>query len=117
MPISAPLRLIAAAALVVPIASACAPNEPVGDAPYTTPSVWTGSPDPSAESAEGGGGGESEAPAAEGQTLTAELKNPGGTTVATAKLAFAEGYATVTIEPVAPAGGQGRTRWVAVPSL
>ena len=48
MPISAPLRLLAAAALIVPIASACAPNEPVATQPGTTPSVWTGSPPPSA---------------------------------------------------------------------
>ena len=100
MPISAPLRLIAAAALVVPIASACAPNEPESDAPYTTPSVWSGSPAPSGESGEGEAQGQ--APASEGEKLTAELKNPGGTTVATAEFAFTEEFATVTVKTAAP---------------
>ena len=99
MPITAPLRLVAAAALVVLVASACAPNEPIATTEGTTPSVWTGSPAPSAEG-EGGGG---EAAAAEsGETLTADLKNPGGTTVATAELVFTEDYATVTVETAAP---------------
>jgi superoxide dismutase, Cu-Zn family len=101
MPISAPLRLVAAAALVVPIASACAPSEPETNAPYTTPSVWTGSPAPSAE-AGGGGNSESTPSKPAGETLTAEIKNPGGTTVATAEFAFSGNYATVTVKTVAP---------------
>ena len=44
---SAPLRLLAAAALIVPVAGACSPNEPVATQPGTTPPVWTGSPAPS----------------------------------------------------------------------
>ncbi|MET0450811.1 MAG: superoxide dismutase family protein [Mycobacterium sp.] len=99
MPISAPLRLIAAAALLVPIASACSPNEPVATQPGTTPSVWTGSPAPSAEAGEEGSGeGGSEAA---GETLTADLKTPDGTSVATAEFAFTGDYATVTVQTTA----------------
>jgi Cu-Zn family superoxide dismutase len=96
MPISAPLRLLAAAALVVPVASACTPNEPVATQPGTTPPVWTGSPPPS------GTPGETQAetgPA--GEKLTADIKAPDGTTVATADLEFSGGYATVTVKTVA----------------
>ena len=96
MPISTPLRLIAAAALVVPIAAACAPSEPVATEPGTTPPVWTGSPNPSA-GAEGG-----EAQAASGETLMADIKSPDGTTVATAEFVFADGHATVTVQTTAP---------------
>jgi Cu-Zn family superoxide dismutase len=56
--------------------------------------VWTGSPAPSAEA---GGEGEGEA-APSGDRLTAELKNPSGTTVATADFAFSSGYVTVTVK-------------------
>lgn len=92
MSISAPLRLIFAAALIVPIASACSPNEPVATSPGTSPPVWTGSPAPSAgEGQQGQGSG----------NLTAELKSPDGTTVATAEFAFADGFATVTVKTVA----------------
>ena len=98
MPISAPIRLIAAAALIVPIASACSPYEPVATQPGTTPSVWTGSPSPSAGAGAEHGGQES-APA--GETLTADLKSPDGTTVATAEIAFTGDYATVTVKTVA----------------
>jgi Cu-Zn family superoxide dismutase len=67
------------------------------DTPGTTPSVWTGSPSPSAgpeesegESAQGGG-----------QTLTAELNLADGTTVANAEIVFSDGYATITVETTA----------------
>ncbi|MCW2556936.1 MAG: superoxide dismutase [Mycobacterium sp.] len=97
MPISAPLRLLAAAALVVPVASACSPNEPVATQPGTTPPVWTGSPAPSA------GHGASEAtPPPAGETLTADIKSPDGTTVATADFAFSGNYATITVKTTAP---------------
>src|SRR5215212_6908233 len=76
--------------------SACTPNEPVASEPGTTPSVWTGSPAPSAQ-AEGEGGGQGEA-APSGEKLTAQLKNPSGTTVATADFAFSSGYVTVTVK-------------------
>jgi Cu-Zn family superoxide dismutase len=98
MPISAPLRILAAAALLVPIASACAPNEPVATQPGTTPSVWTGSPPPSApgEQAEG------QAPTtATGETLVADIKTPDGTSVASAQFVFSGGFATVTVKTLA----------------
>ena len=71
---------------------ACAPNEPVASQPGTTPSVWTGSPAPSTE-----GEGQGEA-APSGDTLTAQLKNPSGATVATANFAFSSGYVTITVK-------------------
>lgn len=98
MPIPASLRLVAAAALVVPIASACAPNEPVASTAGTTPSVWTGSPAPSGSAEE-----EGEAPAApDGEALTAEIKTPTGETVATAEISFADEVATVTVRTTTP---------------
>ena len=36
------------------------------------------------------------------RTLTADLKLPNGTTVATAEIAFTDGYATVTVETTEP---------------
>lgn len=98
------LKTVAAAAFfAVPVlaVSACAPNEPVATSPGTTPSVWTGSPSPTASPAEGQGGhGTGEA--ASGETLTAQLKLADGTPVATADIEFAEGFATVTVETTAP---------------
>jgi Cu-Zn family superoxide dismutase len=94
MPISASLRLLAAAALVIPIAAACAPNEPVATEPGTTPPVWTGSAPPTA-------GATGETPAAS-DTLTADIKTPDGTSVASAEFVFTDGYATVTVQTVAP---------------
>jgi Cu-Zn family superoxide dismutase len=81
--------------------SACSPNEPVATQPGTTPSIWTGSPSPSAPNGEGEGGhGGGEA--ASGEKLTAQLKLADGTTVATADFEFANGYATVTVQTTAP---------------
>jgi Cu-Zn family superoxide dismutase len=97
MPIPAPLRLLAAAALVVPVASACSPYEPVATEPGTTPPVWTGSPAPSSNA----GDGQSEAAPA-GEKLTADLKSPDGTTVAIADFEFSGGYATITVRTTAP---------------
>jgi Cu-Zn family superoxide dismutase len=98
MPISAPIRLLAAAALIVPIASACSPYEPVATQPGTTPSVWTGSPNPSANAE---AKGESSQPATASETLTADLKSPDGTSVATAEIAFTGDFATLTVKTVA----------------
>lgn len=95
MPTSASLRLLAAAALVIPIAVACAPNEPIATEPGTTPPVWTGSPAPTAGQAEPGA-------SAEGETLTADIKTPDGTSVASAEFVFSDGYATVTVQTTAP---------------
>jgi Cu-Zn family superoxide dismutase len=99
MPISATIRLLAAAAVIVPIAAACAPNEPVATEPGTTPPVWTGSPSPtpSGEAGHGGGHG-SGAGATSGETLTANLATADGTEVATAMIEFTDGFATVTVE-------------------
>jgi Cu-Zn family superoxide dismutase len=98
MPISAPFRFIAAAALVVPIVAACSPSEPVATQPGTTPPVWTGSPPPSA--GEAGQGAESTTTTA-GETLTADLKTADGTSVATAEFVFSGGFATVTVKTTA----------------
>ena len=100
MPISAPLRLLAAAALIVPIAAACAPNEPVATQPGTTPPVWTGSPPP-AGAGEEGEGAEGSTATTTGETLTADLKTADGTSVATAEFVFSGGYATVTVKTTA----------------
>lgn len=104
-------KTVAAAALfTVPALalSACAAPEVPSDTPGTTPSIWTGSPSPSAPpgeggTAEGGGQGAAEGQAqAQGETLTAELKLADGTPVATADIAFTGGYATVTVETSTP---------------
>lgn len=99
MPISAPLRILAAAALVVPIAAACSPYEPVATQPGTTPPVWTGSPPPSG-AGEAGEGSQSTTTTT-GETLTADLKTADGTSVATAEFVFSGGYATVTVKTTA----------------
>jgi superoxide dismutase, Cu-Zn family len=91
-------RTVAVAALIgLPALamSACSPQEMPSSTPGTTPSVWTGSPAPSAS----GSAQESEGEAAPaGEKLTAQLKNAGGTTVATADFAFSSGYVTVTVK-------------------
>jgi len=74
--------------------SACSPNEPVATQPGTTPSVWTGSPVPSPSAGEG----QNEGHAASGEKLTAQLKNAGGTTVATADFEFSSGFVTITVK-------------------
>jgi len=99
------LKTVAAAAFfAVPVValSACAPNEPVATSPGTSPSVWTGSPAPSASPGESAGGHGTEAPAPTGEKLTAQLKLADGTPVATADIEFAGGFATVTVETTAP---------------
>jgi superoxide dismutase, Cu-Zn family len=95
--------VIAACMFAVPVLamSACSPNEPVATQPGTTPPIWTGSPSPSAPPGEGEGGHGGGA-AASGETLTADLKLADGTTVATADIEFANGYATVTVQTTAP---------------
>jgi Cu-Zn family superoxide dismutase len=86
-----------AVALVAPVVglTACAPNEPVSSEPGTTPSVWTGSPAPSAEAGEGEQSGEA---AGGGSTLEVPIKAADGTEVATATFEFSAGYATVTVQ-------------------
>jgi Cu-Zn family superoxide dismutase len=98
------IKTAAAAALfAVPVLvlSACSAPEQPATSPGTTPSIWTGSPSPSASPSEGGHGqtGQNEA---SGEKLTAQLKLADGTTVATANIEFAGGFATVTVETTAP---------------
>lgn len=91
-----------AACFAVPalVLSACSAPEQPATTPGTTPSVWTGSPAPSASPGEHGGEG-TEGQAG-GETLTTELKLPNGTTVATAEIAFTGNYATVTVQTTEP---------------
>jgi Cu-Zn family superoxide dismutase len=98
------IKTAAAAALfAVPVLalSACSPNEPIATSPGTAPSVWTGSPAPSASPSAGGHGQAAENEPT-GEKLTAQLKLADGTTVATADIEFAGGFATVTVETTAP---------------
>jgi Cu-Zn family superoxide dismutase len=96
------LKTVAVAAcFAVPalVLSACSAPEQPATTPGTTPSIWTGSPPPAAPPGEheGGPGGGQEGQAS-GESLTADLKLPNGTTVATAQIVFTDGYATVTVE-------------------
>ncbi|MCX8563209.1 superoxide dismutase family protein [Mycolicibacterium mucogenicum] len=99
MPISAPIRFLAAAAVIAPVVAACAPPGQVpATTPGTTPAVWTG-----VEHAPQGHGekaGEKAAPQAApiGEKLVTELKTPEGTTVATAEFLFNGGFATLTVK-------------------
>jgi Cu-Zn family superoxide dismutase len=98
------LKTVAAAAVfAVPVValSACSAPEKVATSPGTTPSVWTGSPSPSASPSEGERGTGTGQPA-KGEKLTAQLKTADGTTVATANIEFSGGFATVTVETTAP---------------
>src|SRR6476659_1827296 len=96
-----PVSVVAVFAVPVVALSACSAPEQVATSPGTTPSVWTGSPSPSASPTEGHGQtGENQA--ASGEKLTAQLKLANGTTVATADIEFAGGFATVTVETTAP---------------
>jgi superoxide dismutase, Cu-Zn family len=97
------LKTAAAAALfAVPVLamSACSPNEPIATSPGTTPPIWTGAPSPSA-SPSAGAGAQGTGQAAAGEKLTAQLKLADGTTVATADIEFAGGFATVTVDATA----------------
>jgi Cu-Zn family superoxide dismutase len=97
-----PVTVAVMFAVPVVALSACSPNnEQAATQPGTTPPVWTGSPSPAAPPGEDGGG-HGGAAAATGETLTAELKAPDGTAVATAEIEFANGYATVTVETTGP---------------
>lgn len=95
MPISAPLRILAAAAVIAPIATACAPHEPAAPGPGPTPPIWTG-----VEHAPQAAHPQNEAqPAAVvGEKLVAELKTPDGVSVATAEFVFNGGFATVSVK-------------------
>ncbi|MCV7230198.1 superoxide dismutase[Cu-Zn] [Mycolicibacterium komossense] len=98
VPASRSVKIAAAALFVVPVAllSACSPNEPVATSPGTTPSIWTGSPAPSAES--GSGHGVEGNSGANANKLVTPIKSADGTQVATATFEFSPGYATVTVQ-------------------
>ena len=93
-----------AASFAVPalMLSACASPEQPATTAGTTPSIWTGSPSPSAQPGEEGGSGGGQEGEASSETLKADLKSPDGTTVATAEIAFTGNYATVTVETTEP---------------
>ncbi|MBW0017492.1 MAG: superoxide dismutase family protein [Mycobacterium sp.] len=80
----------------VALVSACSSPQHASTTPGTTPAVWTGASSPSAQAPTSG----HEAPAAS-QSVTAHLKAPDGTEVATAKFEFSNGssngYVTITI--------------------
>jgi Cu-Zn family superoxide dismutase len=81
--------------------SACAAPEQPSTTPGTNPPIWTGSPSPSAEPGEDGGHGGGHGAEPAGEKLTADMKLADGTTVATADIEFANGYATVTVKTTA----------------
>ncbi|MGZ6777901.1 MAG: superoxide dismutase[Cu-Zn] [Mycobacterium sp.] len=88
------VSLLALPALAI---GACSSPEHASTQPGTTPSVWTGSPAPSASA------GESQPQAApQGDKLSAQLKNASGATVATADFAFSSGFVTITVKTTAP---------------
>jgi len=93
---SIPLRSAATALLAVPVAvlSACAPNEPIATQPGTAPAIWTGSAPPSTSE----GHEEASGSSATGNTVTAVLKDAGGTQVAAATIEFQDGFATLTVQ-------------------
>ena len=78
----------------VVLLGACSSPEQASSIPGTTPAVWTGSPSPAGDKA-------SEPGAETAPGMTAHLKAPDGTQVATAKFEFNNGYATITIETTA----------------
>lgn len=87
------------AAPVVALSACSPPGDQPSSEPGTTPAIWTGSTSPSAAPGEHASG---QGNAARGETLTADLKAPDGTSVATAEFQFADGFATVTVETTAP---------------
>lgn len=84
------------AAPVVALSACSPPGQVPSDTPGTSPAIWTGSASPSAAP------GTHAAPAASGETLTADIKTPDGTSVATADFQFSDGFATITVETTAP---------------
>jgi Cu-Zn family superoxide dismutase len=93
-------RNVAAATVsAVLVLSACTSPQHASTSPGTTPTVWTGSPAPAATTGIEGGQQPAAAPAE--RSVTTLLKAPDGTEVATAKLEFGNGYATITIATTA----------------
>jgi len=80
-------------ATCVALLSACSSPQHASTIPGTPPAVWTGSS--ASSSAPATPGAEGGAPAS--QSVTTHLRAPDGTSVATAKFDFSNGYATITI--------------------
>lgn len=91
-------KIATAVLFVAPVVllTACSPNEPVATQPGTTPPVWTGSPDPSAE-AEAHGMGEEQV-TEETKTLNAIITGADGSQLAAATIELSEKFATVTVQ-------------------
>ncbi|BBZ79305.1 superoxide dismutase [Cu-Zn] [Mycolicibacterium anyangense] len=91
-------KIATAVLFVAPVAllTACSPNEPVATQPGTTPPVWTGSPDPSAQ-AEGHSTGPEQVTEVT-KTLNAVITGVDGSQLAAATVEFTEKYATVTVQ-------------------
>ncbi|MBY0442434.1 MAG: superoxide dismutase family protein [Mycobacteriaceae bacterium] len=75
--------------------SACTPNQPPSTTPGTTPSVWTGSPEPKKAPPQG--------MPAEPDSVTTHLRTPEGVDVAIATFEFgpaggAAGFVTITVQ-------------------
>lgn len=89
------LKTATALLFVAPIAllTACSPNEPIATQPGTTPPIWTGSPDPSAEAAP-----QNEEVTVEKKTINAVITGVDGQQLAAATIDFSEKFATVTVQ-------------------
>jgi len=89
------LKTVTALLFVAPVAllTACSPNEPIATQPGTTPPIWTGSPNPSAEAAP-----QDEKVAVEKKTINAVITGVDGTQLAAATIDFTEKFATVTVQ-------------------
>ena len=89
------LKTLTALLFIAPVAllTACSPNEPIATQPGTTPPIWTGSPDPSAEAAP-----QNAEVTVEKKTINAVITGPDGTQLAAATIDFSEKFATVTVQ-------------------
>lgn len=89
------LKTVTAVLLVAPLAllTACSPNEPIATQPGTTPPIWTGSPNPSAEATP-----QNEQVTVEKKTINAVINGVDGTQLAAATIDFSEKSATVTVQ-------------------
>lgn len=89
------LKTVTALLFVAPVAllTACSPNEPIATQPGTTPPIWTGSPDPSAEAEP-----QNAEVTVEEKTINAVIAGPDGAQLAAATIDFSEKFATVTVQ-------------------
>jgi Cu-Zn family superoxide dismutase len=89
------LKTVTALLFVAPVVllTACSPNEPIATQPGTTPPIWTGSPDPSAEAEP-----QNAEVTVEKQTINAVITGVDGTQLAAATIDFSEKFATVTVQ-------------------